>query len=68
MTGLLRCGLVIILCATLLGIGGAWAADVPAHLVGMARLLTSQIDAADFAASGDPALAQRVDGIIKRAR
>ncbi len=44
------------------------AADVPAHLVAMARSLTSQIDAADYATSGDAALAQRVDAVMTRVR
>ncbi len=51
-----------------LGSGIARAADVSPHLVGMARSLISQIDQTDFAASGDPALAQRTAEIVRLTR
>ena len=68
MPGLLFRGLSLVFWVMLLSSGFARAADVPPHLVGMARSLISQIDETDFAASGDPALAQRVADIVRQTR
>jgi hypothetical protein len=67
-TGTLRRAFFFVMCAMALGNGIVSAADVPPHLVGMARSLISQIDEADFAASGDPALAQRTADIVRLTR
>ncbi|MFZ5671531.1 MAG: hypothetical protein ACOZAM_01060 [Pseudomonadota bacterium] len=68
MPGSLRRVFFFVMCAMALGSGTVSAADVPPHLVGMARSLLSQIDEADFAASGDPALARRIADIVRLTR
>jgi hypothetical protein len=52
----------------ILGTGNVWSAEVQPHLVGMARSLISQIDEAQFAATGDPDLGEQVNDIIRETR
>jgi hypothetical protein len=68
MPGQLLCRFAIVLWAMMLTLGIASAADVPPHLVGFAKSLVGQIDDADFAAAGDPALSKRAGEVLRRAR
>lgn len=60
-------GLAVIICV-LCWMGAAAAADVPPHLVGMARALLTKIDPDDFAKAGGPELSQQVQDHIRVTR